>query len=1494
MPTKFLRSLLASAAAITVCAAAHASSPGSGGWTSTTDTAATDLPRLRTCCPDATLSSQPSALSLKRFELPDSIAPLRGYLAASSTLLNQKQIGFYSPSPVAPASRELLQTAPDLLTGLGMVYADGYIFLTKQVKDADGSHYEHFLYNAEVFTLEKHIADGNEAAVARCMTWDPSDGKVYGFFKEGSKYRFGTLDIYTATVAWIADKAVTTKYSAMAADGKGNVYVFNNTNETLYSVNKSTGKATRVGDVGMYSEYLTCATIDPRSGRFYYIQIDDDASSLYLIDKTAGDDPVKIYDFPGNDEYICLWPYLPLAEQDAPARVSDLGYSFSGGSLTGTLTFTMPSRTYAGTDGTGDLSYKVLVNGADGPSASAAWGAKVSVPVTVAAAGQSSFSVLCVNPAGNGPKNTVGGYIGPDSPVAPENVSLAASGTTMNLRWSAVKKGAHNAYIDPAAVTYTVIRLNDNKVVASSTADTVFAETLPMPATMTSYQYSVTAHHAGFDSPAASSNFVSIGKAAIPYTENFRDESRWSSLTVVDANKDGYTWKYHNLHDPLYHPNARFDHNKKKADDDWLYTPALTLEPGKIYKVSLLAGVQTNSHDSIEIKVGKAAEPSRSNITVLEPYNIVSKKYGDISSPYGFFHVPEAGEYFIGIHAISAARPKGPEYDFMHVDSIDVRIGPDPGTPARIRDLKLSHTTDGSRVATATFTTPALDMLDRALASIGTVTLMRGDKVVKVWTAPAPGARLSYTDTTAADGLYTYTVYAANDLGQGDPVSANTFVGTDKPRDVSSVIITEPAEGQVKLSWTAPTHGQSGYLLGSSLVSYDIYRNGSLWKQNFAGTELTDKPAAEGQQLFVQYEVQARTAKGFSPKKVSAEVIPVGKPQALPFAESVAGGKIENDWYPNPAVWQLATDMNRPGSEDLDNGFFRLVHSAAGGISRLESPKLQVPADGKAVFSFYYYHIPESSGQAQAQVRVANGQWQGLLALRHRGNGVEKWQKYSIDLSQFAGKEIQVGLLTQVSNIAEMHFDNIRVAAPVDNNLRVRLSAPDYMVAGRTYTVNVSIENLGTRDANGFELVLSRDSVELHRLQGLSVKADSTLYLQMQQTPDVFFPAQVQFSARAIYAPDADPTDNLCVADTTYVRHTGVPVPTGLEGSRSGREIRIHWNAPSTPAIVRLNDDIEDYEPFSTGLPGSQVENDNVRGWTMLDVKPGTKGTEPIIDGTRGPLEYPNVGRDKAFFVFANSLSGAPHADRTGHNNSDQYFMSTADIDGHTDDWMISPRLSGNAQQISFWARSLNIRYPERMQVLYSSESTDTATMRQLAMVDTVPKEWTKYEYRLPAGALHFAIRNCSDDDLALCIDDIAYEGANPYSAATFQGYNVYRDGRRVNDAPVMTTSYTDNTDLDVHTYHVTSIYSGQESVASNAWSCTSTAGLLATDAPTATSVRGYIDLLNCQSVAVTVADASGMILYSGTPATATLRLAAPAGVYALRLGSSSLTLLVP
>ncbi len=128
---------------------------------------------------------------------------------------------------------------------------------------------------------------------------------------------------------------------------------------------------------------------------------------------------------------------------------------------------------------------------------------------------------------------------------------------------------------------------------------------------------------------------------------------------------------------------------------------------------------------------------------------------------------------------------------------------------------------------------------------------------------------------------------------------------------------------------------------------------------------------------------------------------------------------------------------------------------------------------------------------------------------------------------------------------------------------------------------------------------------------------------------------------------------------------------------------------------------------------------------------------------------------------------------------------------------------------------------------------------------------WSKIEAELPEGSKYFAIRCISYQTLAWLIDDISYTYGTP--SYTVVGYNVYRDGVKLNDAVVTENVYVDViSETRNHSYNVTAVYAEGESRLSNTYDTTTTGvdGMLSGDVLIRTG-KGVIIVNGASDIAV-------------------------------------------
>lgn len=193
-----------------------------------------------------------------------------------------------------------------------------------------------------------------------------------------------------------------------------------------------------------------------------------------------------------------------------------------------------------------------------------------------------------------------------------------------------------------------------------------------------------------------------------------------------------------------------------------------------------------------------------------------------------------------------------------------------------------------------------------------------------------------------------------------------------------------------------------------------------------------------------------------------------------------------------------------------------------------------------------------------------------------------------------------------------------------------------------------------------------------------------------------------------------------------------------------------------------------------------------------------------------------------AYQIF--DRASEPFATESGFDavTGSKYLVSFCSQSGQNDDWAISPELNGKAQTISLMAASFSdggyYHYYESFEVLYSTTGTNVSDFTRVGEeIEEVPEAWTKYTFDLPEGAKYFAIHCTSKDKYVFMVDDVTFCPKPQVEADSFAGYNIYRNGSRLNESPVKETTYTDAmVDKGDYTYVVTAVFGDEESNISN------------------------------------------------------------------------------
>lgn len=280
-------------------------------------------------------------------------------------------------------------------------------------------------------------------------------------------------------------------------------------------------------------------------------------------------------------------------------------------------------------------------------------------------------------------------------------------------------------------------------------------------------------------------------------------------------------------------------------------------------------------------------------------------------------------------------------------------------------------------------------------------------------------------------------------------------------------------------------------------------------------------------------------------------------------------------------------------------------------------------------------------------------------------------------------------------------------------------------------------------------------------------------------------------------------------------------IPYGLrEDAVDDKTVRISWNSPEyTDGYF---EDFEGHDDFAINSTGTI-------GWKYID-------GDNRYTYTWAQTNFKNQGQKMAFIIM-NHKTTTPSVE--GHPyffpySGDKMLVCMSAQDAPNNDWIISPQLSFTEDfHFSFRARSYRTENlpMERIRVGYSTSGTTQSSFRFVTPSPylELPAEWKLYEYTIPKEAKFVCINCVSDDAFMLLIDDIMIatnevrpgimdaDARNAVKGRHLVGFNVYRDGKKVNQTPVTEVRYTDTADTyAVHKYTVSALYSdGTESAQS-------------------------------------------------------------------------------
>lgn len=881
--------------------------------------------------------------------------------------------------------------------------------------------------------------------------------------------------------------------------------------------------------------------------------------------------------------------------------------------------------------------------------------------------------------------------------------------------------------------------------------------------------------------------------------------------TITDGDNNGTTWEYYY--------NEIYD---RDGQDDWLITPAISVIPGKMYDVSVkMRARSAEMPPSFEIRWGTSPDPQAMTNVIIAPTSVTSESATLYS---GVMAIAQESKVYVGLRNIDAG------YGSL---ATDLTIGEpiDVETPGAVSNLTATSDNPDELKAIISFTTPDKNMDGGNLSGLTKIVVTRGEETVQTFENPAMAQQLSCTDNTMTEpGEYTYTVTPYNVGGAGLPANVKIYVGPNIPAAPVWARVTETStNGEVTIEWDVPTTYADGRPLDPATLTFNVYTpiNGQDIKilSNLTGSSHTFQamlPEEQLPQYMFYFCVTSQNAVGENFNPAVTDMIPLGNPYIAPYEDSFPNlspmylyGQGTEEYY---TFWDYASDTTYPGIQtyDHDNGMFALKANEAGYASYLFTGKISLENLTKPALTFYVHNNTEDKDNT---LEVSINDRSGFKTVdtwtmaQTGGNG---WNRITIPLDQYKGKDIQVKFTGRTVSSCRLLLDNLRIVDRYDNDLAIsKADIPAYIKAGNSYDVTIDYVNEGLNDSQPFTIDYMVDGQLAESRKIAALKSDGKGSETFTISRNANSPANTDISFAIRCENDQKTTNNMAQGsvETYFPEYPAVTDLKATYNSDDDNTIYLNWSAPdmSKEVVDKVVETFEDAEDWA----------DSVDDWTFYDEDHGgiygfgSWVTIPGID-VLSQHSWWVVNGDYAPLKdhFAPELSTAAHS---GSKYITSMSVLVNETEARSDDWAVSPELTGKPQTITFWARSFFDTDLESFELLVSSTGTEISDFTSLQSEKNVPYEWTRYTINIPEGTRYFAIRSRSRDCYMLMVDDIDFAPKTMGYDLEHIGYNVYRDGVMVNDAPVMTEQYVIDDDSHSHNYNVTALYKNRgESALSN------------------------------------------------------------------------------
>lgn len=666
------------------------------------------------------------------------------------------------------------------------------------------------------------------------LTTDPTDGTIYagGYNLDNSvtngdeisaPYALLKLNPETGDATMVGEQDYVA-FVALAIDADGYLYGINDQGG-MWEISKYNGNPEyeldylRIMPVGTQS-----MAYDATEGVFYWASFSyglggDGQSSLMKIAMTDYWELVteNLGPVGENNEIIGLYIDTDPVSAEAPSVVEDLEVApASEGVAAATLTWKNPTATVGG----GALQeFKLLVYRDDELVATLQGeGETQSYTDADVAAGMHTYSIAADNGVAMGrPVYAESVWIGADVPGVPRDAEAVKVEGGIEVSWKAPTEGLHDGWFEAESLTYTLVRTTDGKTLLENSTATSYLDN--DIAEMHGYIYEITATTAAGVGGSALTGAVVAGKPyKVPYTADFNVDDQVNQWTSVDNDGDEYTWyAYKNgwggTFDTFFRYNPESKLNPEEEVSDWLISPAVELEVGKLYvaryDVRLLGDLFPAN---TTLALGNGPSPAAmTKVLLRNDGEITDIEWTTDAAP---FTVDADGVYYFGYEARNAVPVQFYKFSVIEVGLLDLSadaiVGDGSANVSSSNVYTVAVTNRGFETV-GNYMVELVDVDGNVLASTEVVTPLPTQQTVNIdveW-IPEKDGKWEIYGRVVAEG----DVDAANNITS--PMSVNVL-NADESIDVTS---------GTTLTGYAPLYGQYLHSAVQTIYTADMLGN---------------------------------------------------------------------------------------------------------------------------------------------------------------------------------------------------------------------------------------------------------------------------------------------------------------------------------------------------------------------------------------------------------------------------------------------------------------------------------------------------------------------------------------------------------------------------------------------------------------------------------------------------------------------------------------------